>query len=141
METYEEIIEALNRLPRKQLQKVYSYLSQMRLWRDMESVRTPREDFEGYVEVMNEIVGTDIMAKSRSRDLVWGRFVVMHKLAMEGCSLTSIGRLFGVGHCAVIYARDTVDRMLASPKLFPYEMTVYHEFYKRINKEQDEKVN
>lgn len=141
METYEEIIEALDRLPRKQLQKVYGYLSQKRLWRDTDGGRTPIGDFEEYIRVMNGIVGRDVRTKSHSRDVAWGRFVIMHRLAMEGLPLTFIGRLFGVRHCTVIYARDAVDRMLASPKLFPYEMTVYHEFYKRINREQHEKVN
>lgn len=136
METYEEIIEALDRLPRKQLQKVYKYLSQMRLWRDADVRGTSKGDFEEYVRVMNEIVGRDVREKSKCRDVVWGRFVVIHRLAMEGLPLTYIGRLFGIRHCSVIYARDSVDRLLASPRFFPYEMSVYSEFYKRINKEQ-----
>lgn len=137
METYEEVIAILDKMPRKELRQVYNYLSQKRLWRNDESRETPTEDFRAYVQMMNEIVGTDILEKGRSRDLVWARYVIMHKMAMDGCPLTYIGKLFKISHCTVIYARDTVDRMLLSPRMFPYEMTVYHEFYKRINKEQE----
>lgn len=133
METYEEVIAILDRMPRKELRKVYNYLSQMKLWRDGEKRDTPGEDYREYVKVMNDIIGVDVRGKGRSRDLVWGRYVIMHKMAMDGCPVTHIGKLFGVTHCTVIYARDTVDKMLLSPRMFPYEMTVYHEFYKRLN--------
>lgn len=135
METYEEVIAVLDKMPRNTLLRVYKHLSQKRLWRSETECGTLRGDFEKYVAVMNGIVGADITSKTRKRTIVWGRYVVMHKLASDGYSVMDIGRMFGMSHCIVIHAREQVDPIQRMPRWFTkYETTIYNTFYKQINR-------
>lgn len=105
-------------------------------------VRTLPDGMAGwYIETMSEIVGENILSRSRKRELVWGRNIVAYKLVKKGFSLYQIGGYLGVDHCTVIHCRKQVELMLKSPSMYRMEMRIYERFNKKIEYENQGKTD
>ena len=86
-----------------------------------------------YVKVMSDIVGANILLKSRKQILVWARNMVAYQLRLDGYSLPAIGRLLDLDHSTVVYCEQQVRRMLLAPSMYEDESEVWEEFQKQLN--------
>lgn len=85
-----------------------------------------------YVKLMSDIVGANIMQKSRKQILVWSRNMVAYQLRQDGYSLYAIGRLLDMNHSTVVHCNRQVSRMLMSPTMYVAEVEVWKEFQKQL---------
>lgn len=125
---YERVIELVEDLLPDQRLRLYAWLSQRMGWHYVPKVALKQDRLRLYVSVMNEIVGGDIMVRTRERDIVIGRNIVMHRLLSEGCSTEWIGKQFGLSHCTVIHARGVVEDWLMASRIFKDEVGIYRKF-------------
>lgn len=88
-----------------------------------------------YVSVMCEIVGGNILEKSRKWNLVWGRNIVAYSLANKGFSLSKIGGYLGMDHSTVLHCRRQVEQMLKAPCMYRAETEIWNIFNKAIENE------
>lgn len=88
------------------------------------------------IAVMSDLLGRDILERCRVREVVWGRFLVIYHLVMEGWSTVSVARVFGMDHSSIIHAKSAVDGMMDSPGMYRSEMMVWKIFIKRIKDER-----
>ena len=86
------------------------------------------DNFEAFVTTMNEVVGGDILSRSRNTVLVWGRYLVAYKLSLEGFSEKSIGKMLGLDRVSIIHALRRVGEMMASPMMYLKEMEIWDTF-------------
>lgn len=85
-----------------------------------------------YVKLMSDIVGANILLKSRKQILVWARNMVAYQLRLDGYSLPAIGRLLDLDHATVVHCEKQVKRMLLSPTMYENEAEVWAEFKKQL---------
>lgn len=86
------------------------------------------EHLDEYVRVMGEVVGGDILKRSRAREMVWGRYLVAYKLSLEGFSNRSIGDMLGLDRVSIIHALEMVGGMMVHPMMFLKEMNIWDKF-------------
>ena len=86
-----------------------------------------------YVKLMSDIVGANILLKSRKQMLVWARNMVAYQLRLDGYSLQAIGRLLDLDHSTVVHCEQQVRRMLLAPSMYEDEAEVWEEFQKQLN--------
>ncbi len=86
------------------------------------------EHLDEYVRVMGEVVGGDILKRSRAREMVWGRYLVAYKLSLEGFSNRSIGEMLGLDRVSIIHALEMVGGMMEHPMMFLKEMNIWDKF-------------
>ena len=86
-----------------------------------------------YVKLMSDIVGANILLKSRKQILVWARNMVAYQLRLDGYSLPAIGRLLDLDHSTVVHCEQQVRRMLLAPSMYEDEAEVWEEFQKQLN--------
>lgn len=96
------------------------------------------EHLDEYVSAMNDIVGGNIIRRSRDKRLVWGRYLVSYKLSLDGFSNMSIGRMLGLDRCSIIHALAMVGEMMNSPMMYLKEMEIWDNFNKKIEYESME---
>lgn len=85
-----------------------------------------------YVSVMSEIVGRNILERSRKWDMVWGRNIVAYYLVKKGCSLPKVGEYLGMDHSTILHCKRQVERMLKAPCMYRMETEIWEMFNKRI---------
>lgn len=96
-------------------------------------VRESPEGMAGYyVEVMSEIIGRNVLDRSRNRDLVWGRNMIAYQLLRSGLSLSEVGRLLGMDHSTMHYCKGQVAKMLSMPSMYVREIDIWNQFQERI---------
>ena len=130
---YERAVELVEGLASDERLRLYAWLSLRMGWNSTPKTGCREERLQHYVEVMNGIVGADIRERSRKREIVVARNIVMHRMLVEGATQTWVGEQFGMGHCAVIVARRMVENMLMMPRAYMDEMTIYRKFNDKIN--------
>lgn len=86
-----------------------------------------------YVKLMSDIVGANILLKSRKQILVWARHMVAYQLRLDGYSFHSIGRLLDLDHSTVVHCEQQVRRMILAPSMYKDESEVWKEFQKQLN--------
>lgn len=99
-------------------------------------VRTLPDGMAGwYISVMCEIVGGDILDRSRKWDLVWGRNIVAYRLVKNGFSLSKVGEYLGMDHSTILHCKRQVERMLKAPCMYRMETEIWEMFNKKIGYE------
>ena len=97
-----------------------------------EKVIPIEERGDRYVEVMNGIVGMDILDRCRLRPVVWARNMVFYQLVKDGYSQGQIGNLMGFDHSSVFHGKKQVENMLEMPGMYPEEIGMWQKFQKTI---------
>lgn len=103
--------------------------------RELAEIRGPIDRSEEYIRVMSELLGVDIMSRSRKNNVVWGRFMIMYCMRKDGLTLMHIGRALGRDHTTVIHGINMVNDMLHMPKMYPEEIRLWQQFLKIIKDE------
>lgn len=88
---------------------------------------------ERYVEAMSDIVGQNILIRTRSILLVWARNMVAYQLRLEGYSVTAVGECLGLNHSTVTHCASRMKEMLERPKMYAKEARIWTEFQKRLS--------
>lgn len=96
-----------------------------------------REKADRYVKIMSEIVGTDILAKSRKQDVVWARNIVAYQLFLDGFMVEPIGKALGLHHSTISYCFKQVVNMLKMPLMYSKEIELWHNFKEILSYEKD----
>lgn len=86
-----------------------------------------------YIKLMSDIVGTDILQRSRLQLLVWARNMVAYRLRLDGYSLTKIGKIMGLNHTTVLNCERQVKRMLERPLMYDKECELWQKFENAIS--------
>lgn len=86
-----------------------------------------------YVRVMSDIVGQDILVRTRSSLLVWARNMVAYQLRSEGYPVVSVGNCLGINHSTVTHSSSRVREMLKRPKMYVREARIWTEFQKQLS--------
>lgn len=123
-----KIMKMLVKMNDRELFELYQYLGGKAIPPEM------RSDF--YVSIMNRIIGFDIRERSRRRDVVWGRYIVIHELLNDGWSCTVVGDVFGMNHSSVSHASAQVSMMLDMPRMYSMEYDIYRKFKSFIYNEE-----
>lgn len=100
-------------------------------------ISTCAEATRRYVEIMNEIVGRDVLERSREHMMVFGRAMIAYRLREECYSTTNIGKCLGMKHCTIIYISRMIAYMLEKPRQFREEMDIWNKFIEKISSEKD----
>lgn len=88
---------------------------------------------ERYIEAMSDIVGQDILIRTRSVLLVWARNMVAYQLRLEGYSVTAVGACLGLNHSTVTHCASRMREMLERPKMYAREARIWTEFQKQLS--------
>lgn len=96
---------------------------------DKLDTRTPKEK---YVDSMSDIVGMDILQKSRLSKLVWARYMVAYQMRQDGYSVLSVGRMLGLDHSSVTHCMGRMRMMLDNPRLYDWETRIWMKFQKTL---------
>lgn len=81
-----------------------------------------------YVSVMNELLGRDILERSRERELVWARYMVCYRLIEDGYTLGKTGKFMNLDHATVLHGKRQVANMLEMPQMFREEIGLWKKF-------------
>lgn len=88
-----------------------------------------------YISEMSEIVGRNILERSREWYMVWGRNMVAYCLIKKGCSLQKVGEYLGMDHSTVSHCKRQVERMMKAPCMYRMETAIWEKFKKKIEYE------
>lgn len=88
---------------------------------------------ERYVKVMNDIVGQDILVKTRSSLLVWARNMVAFQLRRENYTVSAVGDCLGLDHSTVTHCNRRVREMLSHPRFYPRETRIWQKFTETLS--------
>lgn len=86
-----------------------------------------------YVRAMSEIVGQDILMRTRSSLLVWARNMVAYQMRLEGYSVTAVGDRLGLNHSTVTHCKSRVEEMLSHPMFYPRETRIWQKFKETLS--------
>lgn len=86
-----------------------------------------------YVRAMSEIVGQDILMRTRSSLLVWARNMVAYQLRREGYTVTAVGSCLGLNHSSVTHCMSRVNEMLSHPIFYPRETRIWQKFKETLS--------
>lgn len=123
-----KIMKMLVKMSDNELQSLYKYLVGKTIPPEMRS--------DLYVSLMNEVTGVDIKDRSRRRDVVWGRYIVINELLEDGWSSTRVGDVFCMDHSSVSHASSQVKMMLDMPGMYSMEYEIYKKFKSYIYNEE-----
>lgn len=65
------------------------------------------------IEKLNEILGIDLLQKSKREEVVWARFACFKFMREQGLSYLSIGEAFGMSHASVIHGVNEFNDKLS----------------------------
>lgn len=85
-----------------------------------------------YVDAMKEVVGFDVLERTRRQVVVWARNLVAFRLHLDGYSFAAIGRLLGIHHATVLHACRHVDEMLEHPNWYRKECEIWTKFQEKL---------
>lgn len=86
-----------------------------------------------YIAIMSEIVGQDILVRTRSTLLVWARNLVAYQLRQEGYTVETVGACIGLDHSTVTHCQGRVRDMLSHPRLYARETRIWQEFKEKLS--------
>ena len=81
-----------------------------------------------YVRIMSDIIGANILFKSRKQRIAWARHMVAYQLRREGYSLEKAGGAIGLNHATVLNCERQVSRMIENPQMYPNETEIWQKF-------------
>lgn len=116
--------------PVKASERKCNYCTYVGCERHASKVKDKRAD--RYVKVMSDVVGANILMKSRKAHLVWARNMVSYQLRLDGYSLYTIGRLLDLDHATVLHCERQVKRMLERPSMYEREVKIWEEFQNQL---------
>ena len=80
------------------------------------------------VSIMNEIIGDNVLRKTRKAHVVWGRNMVCYSLFVDGYGYSGIGRAMGIDHATAIHCIKRVKEMLKNPVMFSVEVAIWQKY-------------
>lgn len=86
-----------------------------------------------FIRVMNDIIGDNVLRRSRKRELVWGRNIVAYQMKREKFQSVDIAKCLGLRHCTITHAVSSVVEMLNMPGLYQNEMRLWNFFQEMIS--------
>lgn len=98
-----------------------------------ERALNPESDAAYYVGIMSDIVGADILVRSRDHRMVWARNIVAYQMRLRGHSLYSVGRCLGLNHSTVVHCTKSVKDMLFLPSMYPDEIKIWQKFQEKLS--------
>lgn len=120
-----DVVSLLREMDDGELLEVYRYIGTKLVSRKRLS--------DYYICAMNEILGVDVRRRTRLRQVLWGRFIVIYELLCHGWTTKMAGAAFGLDHSTVVNARKQVRNMLEMPWMYTDEIDIYKEFKRRIS--------
>lgn len=99
---------------------------------ERKSVKLP-DLIDDYRLAMLDVIGCDILERSRKRNVVLGRSIVIYYLCKSGFRPSEIGDAIGLERTTVIHARDQIGFIIGHPDAFKLEMVYVDKFLKKIN--------
>ena len=94
--------------------------------------RPPQSMASWFIDVMNGIVGGDILDNDRRKVYVWARNIVAYQLRRMGMTQEQIGSVMGLNHSTVHHCLVSMEKMLTFPKMYSNEYSMYNEFLRKI---------
>ena len=91
-------------------------------------MRTCEDATKRYAGIMSDILGRDVLERSREHMVVFARAMIAYQLRKECYSTTKIGECMGLSHCSVIYLSRMITYMLENPRQFREEMYIWEKF-------------
>ena len=86
-----------------------------------------------YVQIMNSIVGADILLPNRHKELVWARNFVAYQLSIEGMSSVKIGRKLKRTHSSILHAVENAKNAIVYRNMYKEELEIWNKFQKMIH--------
>lgn len=86
-----------------------------------------------YVKTMSDIVGQDILIRTRSSLLVWARNMVAFQLRSEGYTVAAVGSCLGLDHSTVTHCMSRVKDMLSHPMFYVRETRIWQKFKETLS--------
>ena len=86
------------------------------------------ESAERCIEMMSEVVGTDILVRSRDKILVYARYMVAYYLREFGFSYHEIGNFLNMNHATIIHGVKMIKEMLSYPQMYQEETKIWQKF-------------
>lgn len=87
---------------------------------------------EYYVDIFAEILGKNVLVRTKKPIFVWGRYMIAYQMRLEGYSLGSIGRALGLHHTTVLHGLAAIGNMLKYPRMYPRETKIWDSFQQKI---------
>lgn len=105
--------------------------------------RKPRCHNRGQIllDLMGEILGEPIPAKSRETRFVWARAMVAYQLMGEGFSTIEAGRMIGKDHSTIIHLRGNMIDALQYPTMYRDVVDIWKQFQNRLQDETHRGTN
>ena len=122
---FKDVIRQLLEMSYDELEDVYEFIGR-------KLVPGPRKS-DYYLRTMSEVVGFDVMNRSRRNDALWARYIVLYQLLEDGWNTTRAGGVFGLDHSTVSNAKIRVLQMLDMPGMYRHEYELYRDFKHRIS--------
>lgn len=86
-----------------------------------------------YIEIMSEIIGADVLERTRRQIKVWARSLIAYQLRIDGETFMAIGEHLGITHATVIHGINQVEKMLTYPHMYSDLVELWAEFQKRLS--------
>lgn len=103
-----------------------------RRWSRLEPIEGRARKF---IRIMSDILGDDVLKKTKSRPFVWGRFIIAYELRQEGYLYEQIGRVLTLNHSTVVYGVIRVEELLRSTGVsLEEERILWQKFLKNSKK-------
>ena len=64
------------------------------------------------IEKLSEILGIDLLQKSKREEVVWARFACFYLLRKNGFTSLEIGKMLGKHHATVLHGAKRFEEML-----------------------------
>ena len=94
------------------------------------------EDFERVLSAMQkQFPGEALLSRSRDRQLVWARYIMMDQLRSMGYTCTLIGAGLNMNHATVVYGTKEIDKMHNNPGMYPIEYDIWEKFQQSYNQQ------
>lgn len=90
-----------------------------------------------YVSLMSQIVGEDILKRTREPKLAYSRYFVAYKMHQKGFSTVEIGRMFNLDYSTIIHGIKKVEEMLHYPCFYEEEMVIWKKFQESLNSQKN----
>lgn len=78
--------------------------------------------------IMNELIGDNVLRRTRRANVVWARNMLCYSLFADGYGYSGIGRAVGLDHASVIHCVRRAKEMLRNPSMYGPEMAIWQKY-------------
>ena len=89
--------------------------------------------------IATEIMGDDILKKTKERNSVTGRRMIAYQMIKDGYSYTKIGRHLKIHYSSVGLANTTMQNAFQFPKMYAEEIFYWNLFQQKIKEKENER--